>query len=173
MTVFVGGGTVLLKDIIDEVWKRYHSTYYVLERSESKCKRLYQTIYGRKGRILKGGRMTKQNPYRFSLGFDEEDPEHQEVAKILNQLGHRKAKFVVKAVLAYHKNIEGKYSKESAVIDKKLDTPKKNRVIQLQEEFLPTLQEEDILMIQKNKELLQEMEKEELEENKSSYKEEL
>ena len=53
--------------------------------------------------------MTKQNPYRFSLGFDEEDPEHQEVAKILNQLGHRKAKFVVKAVLAYHKNIEGKY----------------------------------------------------------------
>ena len=109
--------------------------------------------------------MTKQNPYRFSLGFDEEDPEHQEVAKILNQLGHRKAKFVVKAVLAYHKNIEGKYSKELAVIDKKLDTPKKNRVIQLQEE--------DILMIQKNKELLQEMEKEELEENKSSYKEEL
>lgn len=117
--------------------------------------------------------MTKQNPYRFSLGFDEEDPEHQEVAKILNQLGHRKAKFVVKAVLAYHKNIEGKYSKEPAVMDKKLDTPKKNRVIQLQEEFLPTLQEEDILMIQKNKELLQEMEKEELEENKSSYKEEL
>lgn len=34
--------------------------------------------------------MTKQNPYRFSLGFDEEDPEHQEVAKILNQLGHRR-----------------------------------------------------------------------------------
>ena len=52
------------------------------------------------------------------------------------------------------------------MIDKKLDTLKKNRVIQLQEEFLPTLQEEDILMIQKNKELLQEM-------DKSSYKEEL
>ena len=111
--------------------------------------------------------MAKQNPYRFSLGFDEEDPDHQEVARILNQLGHRKAKFVVKAVLAYHQNIEGKFSKEQAVIDKK------NRVVQLQDEFLPTLQEEDILMIQKNKELLQEMEKEELEENKSSYKEEL
>ena len=50
--------------------------------------------------------MAKQNPYRFSLGFDEEDPDHQEVARILNQLGHRKAKFVVKAVLAYHQNIE-------------------------------------------------------------------
>ena len=37
--------------------------------------------------------MAKQNPYRFSLGFDEEDPDHQEVARILNQLGHRKAKF--------------------------------------------------------------------------------
>lgn len=59
------------------------------------------------------------------------------------------------------------------MIDKKLDIPKKNRVVQLQDEFLPTLQEEDILMIQKNKELLQEMEKEELEENKSFYKEEL
>ena len=23
--------------------------------------------------------MAKQNPYRFSLGFDEEDPDHQEV----------------------------------------------------------------------------------------------
>lgn len=56
--------------------------------------------------------MAKQNPYRFSLGFDEEDPDHQEVARILNQLGHRKAKFVVKAVLAYHQNIEGKFSKE-------------------------------------------------------------
>ena len=62
-----------------------------------------------------------------------------------NQLGHRKAKFVVKAVLAYHQNIEGKFSKEQAVIDKKLDIPKKNRVVQLQDEFLPTLQEEDIL----------------------------
>ena len=62
--------------------------------------------------------MAKQNPYRFSLGFDEEDPDHQEVARILNQLGHRKAKFVVKAVLAYHQNIEGKFSKEQAVIEK-------------------------------------------------------
>lgn len=117
--------------------------------------------------------MAKQNPYRFSLGFDEADPEHQEVAKILNRLGHRKAKFVVKAVLAYHQNIEEKCSKEQVMIEKKRDMPKKNRVIQLQDEILPTLQEEDILMIQKNKELLQEMEKEELEENKSSYKEEL
>lgn len=117
--------------------------------------------------------MAKQNPYRFSLGFDEADPEHQEVAKILNQLGHRKAKFVVKAVLAYHQNVEGKPSNEQAVIEKNLDMPKKNRVIQLQDEFLPTLQEEDILMIQKNKELLQEMENEELEESKSFYKEEL
>ena len=40
--------------------------------------------------------MAKQNPYRFSLGFDEEDPDHQEVARILNQLGHRKAKVCCK-----------------------------------------------------------------------------
>ena len=38
VTVFVGGGTVLLKDIIDEVWKRYHSTYYVLDDQKANVK---------------------------------------------------------------------------------------------------------------------------------------
>lgn len=38
VTVFVGGGTVLLKDIIDEVWKRYHSTYYVLDDPKANVK---------------------------------------------------------------------------------------------------------------------------------------
>lgn len=38
MTVFVGGGTVLLKDIIDEVWKRYHSTYYVVDDPRANVK---------------------------------------------------------------------------------------------------------------------------------------
>ena len=38
VTVFVGGGTVLLKDIIDEVWKRYRSTYYVLDDPKANVK---------------------------------------------------------------------------------------------------------------------------------------
>ena len=38
VTVFVGGGTVLLKDIIDEVWKRYHSTYYVVDDTRANVK---------------------------------------------------------------------------------------------------------------------------------------
>lgn len=38
VTVFVGGGTVLLKDIIDEVWKRYHSTYYVVDDPRANVK---------------------------------------------------------------------------------------------------------------------------------------
>lgn len=38
VTVFVGGGTVLLKDIIDEVWKRYHSTYYILDDPKANVK---------------------------------------------------------------------------------------------------------------------------------------
>lgn len=38
VTVFVGGGTVLLKDIIDEVWKRYHSTYYAVDDPRANVK---------------------------------------------------------------------------------------------------------------------------------------
>lgn len=38
VTVFVGGGTVLLKDIIDDVWKRYHSTYYVVDDPKANVK---------------------------------------------------------------------------------------------------------------------------------------
>ena len=38
VTVFAGGGTVLLKDIIEEVWKRYHSTYYVVDDPRANVK---------------------------------------------------------------------------------------------------------------------------------------
>lgn len=45
--------------------------------------------------------MGKRNPYRFSIGLDENDTEHRLVGDYLNTLGRRKAKIIVKAVLAY------------------------------------------------------------------------
>lgn len=102
--------------------------------------------------------MKKHNPYRFSLGFDEQDQEHQEVVRILNQLGHKKAKYVVKAVLAYSRNIEKAPLKVQTTFEEGTDTElKKSRIVQLQDDPLSTLKDEDILMIQKNKEFLKEM----------------
>lgn len=45
--------------------------------------------------------MEKRNLYRFSIKLDEEDAEHQVVGDYLNTLGRKKAKIIVKAVLAY------------------------------------------------------------------------
>lgn len=45
--------------------------------------------------------MGKRNPYQFSIKLDEEDAEHQAVGDYLNTLGRKKAKIIVKAILAY------------------------------------------------------------------------
>lgn len=38
VTVFVGGGTILLKEIIDEAWKRYNSVYYIVDDPKANVK---------------------------------------------------------------------------------------------------------------------------------------
>lgn len=45
--------------------------------------------------------MVKQNKYRFNLAFDETDEDHRRVCDFLNQCGRKKARYIVKAVLAY------------------------------------------------------------------------
>lgn len=43
----------------------------------------------------------KKNLYRFTIGFNPGDPTHRQVVELLNQQGHRKAQFLVNAVLHY------------------------------------------------------------------------
>ncbi|MBP1736769.1 MAG: hypothetical protein H6Q60_650 [Oscillospiraceae bacterium] len=43
----------------------------------------------------------KKDPGKFTLGLNMEDPTHRQVIDILNELGRRKAQFVVNAVLHY------------------------------------------------------------------------
>ncbi len=43
----------------------------------------------------------KKNPCRFTIGFNPGDPTHRQVVELLNQQGHRKAQFLVNAVLHY------------------------------------------------------------------------
>lgn len=44
--------------------------------------------------------MGKQEEYRFNLKFDETDEDHRRVSEFLNSCGRKKARYVVKAILA-------------------------------------------------------------------------
>ena len=46
-------------------------------------------------------RMAKKDIYKFTIQFSGGDPQHQQVAEILNQQGRRKAQFLVNTVLHY------------------------------------------------------------------------
>ena len=52
--------------------------------------------------------MGKQNEYRFNLKFDEAEEEHRRVSEFLNNCGRKKARYVVKAILAYWELQDGK-----------------------------------------------------------------
>ena len=45
--------------------------------------------------------MIKKNPYLFTLLFNKNDPDHRNVAEILNKKGHDKAKFIAEAIVFY------------------------------------------------------------------------
>lgn len=106
--------------------------------------------------------MSKNNPYRFSLGFDPQDPDHREVAELLNSLGHKKTRFIVKAILAYcgRKDAMETDSTQHKKRPYGEEEPMKmDRVIRFDEEV--QVDEEDLSMIQKNRDLLKYLEGEE------------
>ena len=51
--------------------------------------------------------MGKQDEYRFNLKFDETDEDHRRVGEFLNSCGRKKARYIVKAILAYWALQEG------------------------------------------------------------------
>ena len=50
--------------------------------------------------------MAKKDIYKFTIQFSSGDPQHQQVAEILNRQGRRKAQFLVNTVLHYIHCIE-------------------------------------------------------------------
>ena len=46
----------------------------------------------------------KKSETRFTLGFNQNDPDHVHVAELLNLKGRQKAKFIVDAILFYENN---------------------------------------------------------------------
>lgn len=45
--------------------------------------------------------MAKKNEYIMTIGFNRNDPQHQDAVKILNAMNRTKGQYIVKAILAY------------------------------------------------------------------------
>lgn len=60
----------------------------------------------------------KKDPCRFTVMFNRADPNHLRVVEVLNQQKHRKAQFIVNAVLHYLNCPETPVIQESAPVDK-------------------------------------------------------
>jgi len=103
--------------------------------------------------------MGKRNPYRFSVKLDEDDADHQIVADYLNGLGRKKAKIIVKAVLAYLEiekcgRAEGKEISEQRndaehLPAEKVPEEKTDRMIQLDMEAY-SIDEAEIALMRRN-----------------------
>lgn len=83
--------------------------------------------------------MKKQNQYRFNLSFDEADEDHRRVCDYLNACGRKKARYVVKAILAYWALQEGQYTvaQKQQIVENAEPAAGtiKNRVISLDEDY--------------------------------------
>lgn len=60
----------------------------------------------------------KKDPCRFTVMFNRADPNHLRVVEVLNQQKHRKAQFIVNAVLHYLSCPETPTIQEVAPVDK-------------------------------------------------------
>lgn len=104
--------------------------------------------------------MTKQDEYRFNLKFDEADEDHRRVSEFLNKCGRKKARYIVKAVLAYwelqsgktpivERSVEKHISQKETVIQK--DEPGRgDRLIQVKAENNNRLDQEEADLMRQN-----------------------
>lgn len=85
--------------------------------------------------------MEKQKKYRFNLCFDESDEDHRRVSDFLNGCGRKKARYIVKAVLAYWDLQECQVPVVAQKVDKREESCEQkpgnsdNRVINLDDDF--------------------------------------
>ncbi len=88
--------------------------------------------------------MAKQDEHRFNLRFDEDDENHRRVSAYLNQCGRKKARYIVKAVLAYWELQDGRmpvveqsegkhFSETESAVHKTGEQNKADRLIQVED----------------------------------------
>ena len=94
--------------------------------------------------------MSKQDLYRFNLRFDEDDEDHQKVCAFLNACGRKKARYIVKAFLAYWgKSEENPPEKQQKTImeEKEADKEDDGHLVNLETTDYSTDQAEVSLMM--------------------------
>lgn len=102
--------------------------------------------------------MGKQDAYRFNLRFDESDEDHRRVCEFLNSCGRKKARYVVKAFLAYW-SVKGEV--ESVKSEPVAETPEKdfqenNGFVDLDGDY--GMDQAEIDLMKKNYAVLEDME---------------
>lgn len=88
--------------------------------------------------------MSKQDPYRFNLRFDETDEDHQRVCAFLNACGRKKARYIVKAFLTYWEKGSSGGSKQSC--ERMLEAEMEKQGETAEEEKKPVKEEKEHLV---------------------------
>lgn len=113
--------------------------------------------------------MGKQDEYRFNLKFDETDEDHRRVSEFLNSCGRKKARYVVKAILAYwalqdgdnpvvnKSGVERIQKRECSLIDTKVETSR-DRLIQVDSSGSGEMDQEEAELMRQNYAMFEDME---------------
>lgn len=113
--------------------------------------------------------MGKQDEYRFNLKFDETDEDHRRVSEFLNSCGRKKARYVVKAILAYWALQEGRNPALNKAgedrMEKKAGRPagtkadiRKSRLIQVDSSGSGDMDQEEAELMRQNYAMFEDME---------------
>ncbi len=113
--------------------------------------------------------MAKQEEYRFNLKFDEDDENHRRVSEYLNKCGRKKARYIVKAVLAYWELQNGRLpaaerSETPGILPPKPaahhteEKNKKDRLIRVEEESAVGLELDEAELMRQNYAMFGDME---------------
>ncbi len=113
--------------------------------------------------------MGKQDEYRFNLKFDETDEDHRRVGEFLNRCGRKKARYIVKAILAYWALQEGRdpvlnrtaeeraEKREDRLMKAETDT-RKDRLIQVDGRGSGDMDQEEAELMRQNYAMFEDME---------------
>lgn len=113
--------------------------------------------------------MGKQDEYRFNLKFDETDEDHRRVSAFLNSCGRKKARYVVKAVLAYwalqngtspvlDKPREERNGRRENILMAQEDDRRKDRLIHVDSSGTGNMDQEEAELMRQNYAMFEDME---------------
>ena len=104
--------------------------------------------------------MSKQDPYRFNLRFDDTDSDHQKVCDFLNSCGRKKTRYIVKAFLAYWGMAGAKGSEEQRKETVEPEPPGKEHFVTVEAKEY-TADDAEVSLVQRNYQMFDNLGREE------------